>query len=371
VRILYGVVGEGMGHAMRSRVVLDELTRRHDVQVVVSGRAHDYLKARESDRLGVNRIWGLSIVYEDNQVRNFRTVLANLKGALVKGGWPENIRAWFDLVERFRPEVVVSDFESWSYLFAKIQGLPVISLDNQQIIARCRLAPEAIAGHEVDYRLTRAIVRAKLPGCAHYLVTTFFHPPVEKPRTTLVPPVLRGEVLAARPEPGAHLLVYQTSTSHGALLEVLRRAGVECRVYGVRREIREEQREGELRFRPFSEAGFVDDLRTARAVISNGGFTLLGEAVYLGRPVLSVPVGHQFEQVLNARYLGIEGFGMAADEVTPDVLGAFLERQPELSRNLARYRQDGNRRLFDELDARLEEAVRTGGPPFEELDGDD
>ncbi|HZY04720.1 MAG TPA: glycosyltransferase family protein, partial [Anaeromyxobacteraceae bacterium] len=42
MRILYGVVGEGMGHALRSRVVLDELTREHQVQVVVSGRAHDY-----------------------------------------------------------------------------------------------------------------------------------------------------------------------------------------------------------------------------------------------------------------------------------------------------------------------------------------
>ena len=39
MRILYGVVGEGMGHAMRSGVVLDHLTRNHQVQVVVSGRA--------------------------------------------------------------------------------------------------------------------------------------------------------------------------------------------------------------------------------------------------------------------------------------------------------------------------------------------
>jgi uncharacterized protein (TIGR00661 family) len=368
VRILYGVVGEGMGHAMRSRVVLDELTRHHDVQVVVSGRAHDYLKAREGDRLGVNRIWGLSIVYEDNRVRNFRTVLANLKGALVKGGWPENIRAWFDLVERFRPEVVISDFESWSYLFAKIQGLPVLSLDNQQIVARCRLAPEALAGREADWRLTRAIVKAKLPGCFHYLVTTFFYPPVEKPRTTLVPPVLRREVLEARPEPGEHLLVYQTSTSHGALLDVLRRSGVECRVYGVRRELREEVREGNLRFRPFSEAGFVDDLRTARGVVSNGGFTLLGEAVHLHRPVLSVPVGKQFEQVLNARYLELEGYGVAAEEVTTGVLAGFLERLPELSRNLSAYRQDGNRRLFGELATLLEQASRRGGAPFDEVD---
>ena len=289
VRILYGVVGEGMGHAIRSRVVLDELSRRHEVEVVVSGRAHGYLKALESERLGVNRIWGLSLVYEDNQVRNFRTLLANLKGALVEGGWPENIRAFFDIAERFRPDVVVSDFESWSYLFARMNGLPVISLDNQQIVARCELPPEVTEGHEAEAQLTRAIVKAKLPGCLHYLITTFFYPPVVKPRTTLVP-ILRPLVLSARPEEGEHLLVYQTSTSDAALLDRLRETGVECRIYGVRRGIQTEEREGTLRFKPFSDEGFIDDLRSARGVVANGGFTLLGEAVHLHRPVLSVPV---------------------------------------------------------------------------------
>jgi uncharacterized protein (TIGR00661 family) len=353
VRILYGVVGEGMGHAIRSRVVLDELCRHHQVEVVVSGRAHDYLKAIESERLGVNRIWGLSLVYEDNRVRNFRTVLANLKGALVSGGWPENIRAFFDLAERFRPDVVVSDFESWSYLFARTNGLPVISVDNQQIVSRCELPPEITAGHEAEAQLTRAIVKAKLPGCLHYVVTTFFRPPVVRPRTTLVPPILRPEVLAARPEDGGHLLVYQTSTSDASLLDRLRESGVECRVYGVRRGLAAEEREGNLRFRPFSDAGFVDDLRTSRGVVANGGFTLLGEAVYLHRPVLSVPVQKQFEQVVNARYLEREGYGMAADAVTGDVLGRFLERIPELRRNLDGYGQDGNRELFRTLDGLL------------------
>ncbi len=368
MRILYGVVGEGMGHAIRSRVVLEELVRHHEVQVVVSGRAHDYLKKLESDRLGVNPIWGLSIVYEDNHVRNFRTVLANLKGALVEGGWPENIRAWFDLAERFRPQVVVSDFESWSYLFAKTQGIPCISVDNQQVISRCRLAPEVIAGHEAEFRLTRAIVRAKLPGCFHYLVTSFFDAPVIRPRTTLVPPILRTQVLSARPEDGDHLLVYQTSTSYGGLLDALRASGVECRVYGVRRGITAEEREGNLHFRPFSDEGFVEDLRTARGVISNGGFTLLGEAVYLHRPVLSVPVGGQFEQVVNARYIAREGYGMAADEVTAPVLGAFLERTPEFRRHLARHAQDGNRALLGKLDALLAAAAAEGTPWHDDAD---
>ena len=73
MRILYGVVGEGMGHAMRSRVVLDDLVERHDVQVVVSGRAYDYLNKRASEHLAVKKIWGLTIVAEDNEV-NFELV---------------------------------------------------------------------------------------------------------------------------------------------------------------------------------------------------------------------------------------------------------------------------------------------------------
>lgn len=352
-----------MGHAIRSRVVLDELARQHELEVVVSGRAHGYLKAIETDRLGVNRIWGLSIVYEDNQVRNFRTLLANVKGALVKGGWPENIRAFFDIAERFRPDVVISDFESWSYLFAKAQGLPVLSIDNQQIVARCELAPEVLAGHDAEYQLTRAIVKAKLPACFHYLVTTFFHPPVAKRRTTLVPPILRPQVLEARPEDGDHLLVYQTSTSYGELLEHLRATGVECRIYGVRRGIEKEERDGKLRFMPFSDDGFVEDLRTARGVVANGGFTLLGEAIYLRRPVLSVPVGKQFEQVVNARYLELEGFGVAAYEVTGAVLGEFLARVPELRRKLSGYHQDGNKEMFACLGERLAAAVPSPDRP--------
>jgi uncharacterized protein (TIGR00661 family) len=339
-----------MGHAMRSRVVIDHLTAGHDVQVVVSGRAYDYLKARESDRLGVNKIWGLTIVYEDNEVRNFRTVLHNMAGA-VTGGWPRNVRAYFDMAEQFRPDVVVSDFESWSYLFARTHGIPVISLDNMQILSRCAVPPEVVQGHELDFQLARALVRAKLPGCFHYLVTTFFQLPVRKPRTSLHPPVIRPELLQARAEVGDHLLVYQTSESDAGLPALLARCGRECRIYGLRRELKADVVEGNLRFRPFSERTFVEDLRTARAVIANGGFTTLSEAVYLHKPLLASPVRKQFEQVLNARVLESEGYGLAVDgELGAERLGQFLERIPQFAEKLTGYSQDGNTVMLGALD---------------------
>jgi len=277
-----------MGHAMRSRVILDELTKRHEVQVVVSGRAYDYLQKRASEHLSVKKIWGYTLVYEDNEVQNFKTLLENVKGAV--RGWPTNVKAYFDVAEKFQPDVVISDFESWSYLFAKSHRLPVISVDNMQIIDRCRHAPAIVKGLGAEMKLTQAIVKAKVAGAFHYYITTFFYPPVRKPDTTLHPPILRPEILAARPEDGEHLLVYQTSTSNTALPEILQRSGVECRIYGLRRDLKEDVREGNLVYRPFSEAGFIDDLRTARGVIASAGFTLMGEAVYLRRPMLAIPL---------------------------------------------------------------------------------
>jgi len=355
MRILYGVTGEGMGHAMRSRVVLESLAGQHEIQVVVSGRAADYLSKRSSDVLSVRKIWGYTLAYEDNELQKWRTVVQNLKGALA--GLPKNIRAYLDIVEAFRPEVVITDFETWSYLFGLRHELPVISIDNMQIINRCAHAPEMLAGHEGDFRLTNAVVKAKIPGAVHYHITTFFYPPTRKPNTSLHPPILRPEILAARGEPGQHLLVYQTSTSNAALPEILKRSGRECRIYGLRRDIASEVVDGNLRFRPFSEAGFIDDLRTAAGVVASAGFTLMGEAVYLRRPMLAVPIAGQFEQVLNARYLERDGYGLAADEISDDRLGEFIERLPDFERKLAGYSQNGNQDLLDSLNRTLAAAV--------------
>lgn len=103
MRILYGVVGEGMGHATRSRVVLEHLVQKHDVHIVVSGRARDYLARRFAN---VHNIWGFTIQYEGNSVKKWQTLLQNLKGAV--SGWPQNVRKYFELVETFQPSSATS-----------------------------------------------------------------------------------------------------------------------------------------------------------------------------------------------------------------------------------------------------------------------
>lgn len=354
MKILYGVVGEGMGHAMRSRVVLEHLLAQgHEIEIMASGRAVEFLTKRFD---GVNRIHGLHMIYEENRVRRGKTLLSNVtQGA---AGLPKNIAAYFELIREFRPDIIISDFESWTYLFAKTHGLPVVSIDNMQIINRCTHGPEIIRGDEADFTVTRLFIKGKLPFCDHYVITTFFRPAVRKPRTTLCAPILRPEILEANRRKGDHLLVYQTAEGNATLEETLKKTGLECRIYGMRRGIGEEQVAGNLRHRPFSELGFIDDLASAKGVIAGGGFTLMGEAVYLHKPMLAVPIRHQFEQVLNARYLEHEGFGRAALSLEdPRTILDFVEAIPACEDKLAAYAQDGNRELFDTVDQLLDRAA--------------
>jgi uncharacterized protein (TIGR00661 family) len=354
VKILYGVVGEGMGHAIRSKVVLDHLvTEGHQVEIMSSGRAVSFLKGHFP---AVNPIHGYFMIHEDNYVRRGKTLLANVtKGA---AGVPRNIAAYFELIDDFRPDVVISDFESWTYLYAKSHRLPVLSIDNMQVINRCTHDDTILDGERANFEITRAFVKAKLPFCDHYFITTFFHPPIRKDRTTLHAPILRPEVLAATPSEGEHLLVYQTAEGNDGLADVLAATGLECRIYGMRRNLDEEQVDGNLRYQPFSEDGFIADLASARAVIAGGGFTLLGEAVHLHKPVLTLPLKNQFEQLLNARYLAREGFGMATPTLTePGPIEEFLSRLSAYRDQLAGYPQKDNADLLAAIDEKLDQAA--------------
>jgi uncharacterized protein (TIGR00661 family) len=353
VKILYGVTGEGMGHAIRSRVVLEHLVGHgHEVEIISSGRAVDFLKRRFD---GVHGIHGLHMIYDDNRVQKSKTLLSNL--GLGARGLPGNIATYFDLLEDFEPEVVISDFESWTYLFGRAHRLPIISIDNMQIINRCRHDKALLEGHKALFQITRAFVKAKLPGADHYVIATFFKPEIRKKRTTLVPPILRQEILDKARSEGEHVLVYQTGEGYDELMKTLADTRLEYRIYGARRGISEEQVEGNLRYQPFSEDKFIDDLASCRGVIAGGGFTLMGEAVYLHKPMLSVPLGGQFEQILNGRYLAALGYGATAPELDDKTVHAFLEQLPAYTKALAGYTQDGNKQLFEVLDGLLDRAA--------------
>jgi uncharacterized protein (TIGR00661 family) len=350
MKVLYGVNGEGMGHATRSEVVIKSLLERHRVRVFASGAAFRHL----SERLpAVDQVFGPTFAMGEGQIRRWQTVVQNFRSA--REELPEGVKVWAEEVDEWQPDVVISDFEPVSAGFARWARTPLVAVDNINVIDRCRHGRRIIGAERDEYLIARALVRGMVPGAAEYVVTTFFRPPLARKRTTLVPPILRSEIASAKSEEGEHLVVYWGGEEK--LLESLRRSGVRCLIYGMRGGPDEARADGNLEFRPPSNEGFVEALRTCRGVVAGGGFSLLSEAVYLGKPVLSVPLRGQFEQLINARYLQARRYGLCAEDFADDPVARFLEELPSFREALSTYRQDGNAVALKAIEERAEAAV--------------
>ena len=152
--------------------------------------------------------------------------------------------------------------------FARRFDLPIVSIDNQQIIHKCKHDEASPKASGADYRATRAFVKAKLPGCDHYLITSFFTPADPRQIRAIASPSCRpscgSEILALTPTKGDHVLVYQTSTSDKALLAELNRLP-EAQFRRVRASAR--RGAGQLRHPQFLGAGLrrAISLRRARS----------------------------------------------------------------------------------------------------------
>ncbi len=82
--------------------------------------------------------------------------------------------------------------------------------------------------------------------------------------------------------------------------------------------------------------------------MSTAGFTLLSEALHLGKPVLAVPNRGFFEQAVNALYLRRSGRGEAVlGRLTASAIERFLHAPP----SVAPGGHIGNARAADHIEA--------------------
>jgi uncharacterized protein (TIGR00661 family) len=339
--ILYGVNGEGAGHSTRAKEVLSHLVAQgHVVQVASFDRGFENLKPH----FDVTEIYGFHFAYVDNRVRYKRTIAKNLLTVPQAAQSLSRVKA---LVDEWKTDLIITDFEPLTCHLGHNKRLPVISIDNQHCLTNAVVSyPRKYRG---DAAAAKLVTRLMTPHANAYLVISFFPAPVRKRNTYLFPPLLRREILEATPTQGDHVLVYVTSPAP-ALAILL--ASVRCRfiAYGFGRE----GQEGNILYKKPSLDGFFADLTRASAIVANSGFSLVSEALHLGKPYLAVPVSHQFEQIFNAYWLEKSGYGAFWEELNKERVEAFLYNLPQYRDRLAQYPRKGNGALLEKLDALID-----------------
>ena len=338
VRILYGVCGVGMGHAVRSKVILEYLEKKHELVIVSSHESYYFLKKHFKK---VYSIEGFELVLSRNAILNFKTFLKNFR----KASWENYLgfKKTEEKINQFHPELVISDWETYTSLYAKKYYVPLISLDNAHYLLFGKY--HYPRSYYLQYLKAKKVLESLMVKAKHYLVLCFDHQELRPlPEVSKGLSVLREGVLKAKPSIEDFVLVYLTSRQYKEIGIILQSVDERFILYG-----NENKSEKNLEFRRFGETkGFIQDLVRCKAVISSGGFTLLSEAIHLGKPLFVLPLKNHFEQLLNALYIEKYGYGVYKVNPQREDFVSFFKKLESYSQE--RNPRKDNKLFFTELE---------------------
>ena len=308
-KIFYSMAGEGRGHAVRVRTLVEHLKHEHELHLFAPDEAHDFLQRfygpqSPDPSIQLWRVPGLRFHYVGGKL--------NLAGSIGRGiryaAWelPRLVAAFRRRIQAERPNLVISDFEPALPRAARREGIPFLSVDHQQVLVACDLSSLPSELRWYAWWMGWA-VRWHYAGRCQGVTTAFYQPPLRPgfERLKMVRSIIRPEVAAALPGDGNYLLSYLRSNTPRQVLEVLAKSEMPVRVYGLG----QRPAMGRLTFCAIHEQTFVDDLAGCRAVVCAAGNQLLGEAISLGKPVLAIPETIHHEQRINAHFLREMGAG--------------------------------------------------------------
>jgi uncharacterized protein (TIGR00661 family) len=335
MRIAYGVMGYGRGHAMRTMSVLPALMKEHEITVFAGGDAYEVL----APLFPTVRIPTIGYRYNERGGHSLpKTLGENLApmADLLLGGLGT------ELVQReFRErgiQLVISDSEAWTHRSAQKLGIPRISFDHVGIIAYCKphFPPDLwLAGMRdaVGYRSLMGIPE-------RILISSFYPAEGQYPGVKVIGPMLRDEVHRVKSVQGDYLLAYFNKGEHQYQPHIdraLRLLDCPVVVYGTKYRGKVDN----LDFRAPSTEWFVHDLAHCRAVLSTAGNVLIGEAIHFGKPILALPED-AFEQRLNAYMIERMGVGMRGDlrGLTPSDVDRFMGNHDYYGSNMKEHAGD-------------------------------
>ena len=343
--VFYCVCGEGMGHAIRSGVIIDRIKDKYDVYIFSSDRAYEYLNSKFDN---VYKIGGFNTVYINNKVNNLQTLANAIKRN------PTNMKIGYENLYKkareIRPDVIVTDFEIYATMVSKLLQIPLISLDNIHMITQTKIHyPEH---KRIEMLKAKGVIKTYVVKPKFHILTSFFYPKIRAKKNAIIyPPVIREDILKLEPTNGDHVIVYQTSRESVKLVRKLKALKDEkFIVYGFNKD----EVDGNLTYKKFNEDVFYDDLASAKAVISNGGFTFISEEKKKKKPIYSVPALGNFEQTLNGYYVERLGYGEYHEVMNAQRVENFLERLPKYKKRLSTVKKTNNDGIIKELIYRIE-----------------
>lgn len=363
MRILFLVQGEGRGHLTQA-ISLGQVLRSagHKVVGVMVGTSPGRNIPsffQEQIFAPVHHFAAPNIIYKAhgggmNVGRTIATHLAHLPKYL------KSLRRIHETVRQINPDLIVSFYDTYGGLYNMIyrSGIPMICIAHQYLLLHPKfIFPER---SRVNQFLINLNSKSTSWLSANRLALSFREmPSAPELKITVVPPLLRKEVTRLIPQQGSFILVYMTH--HSLSTQVIdwhrKHPDVQLHCFWDNPDASEEfVFDSTLTFHKINSEKYLRMLATCRALVTTAGFESVCEAMYLGKPVMMVPVPNHFEQECNAIDGVISGAGVMSKSFDLSVIFEYLPKHIDQSEKFRNWYHRGHQMFVREI-AEFEKSI--------------
>lgn len=279
MKILYAVQATGNGHISRAMELLPSLRLYGKVDVFLSG-ANSQLKAEIPVRY---RSRGLSLFYNNGGGLHYTKTIKSFNP----------LRVWNEVkdlpVEKY--DIVINDFECITALACAYKKIPSVNFGHQasfQSALTPRPEKKDAAGEFIlkHYGSASAYIGLHFKRYDDFIFT----------------PVIKKEVLCARPVNKNHITVYLSAFSDETLRYYFSPLK-EFQFQVFSKEVKQPFTDGNITFIPVNNRLFTESMINSAAIVTGAGFETPAEALHLQKKIMAVPIRGQYEQLCNAAAL--------------------------------------------------------------------
>jgi len=277
MKILYAFNGTGYGHASRVISILP-LLQHHEVDIMVSGEMNPI-------DIGYDikyQFKGFTFVYDNGKINYWKTIKRLDIIQFIKDVWSLNVTQY---------DLVISDFEPISAYAAKLRVVKSLSLSHQASF----MSKNTPRSYEVD-PMAEWVLKNYAP-CKHNIGFHF-----DKYDDFILSPHIRSVIRdnKDKTERKGYVLVYLSAYKVEDLVNVFSKYKDFQFVIFSSQVNKPGWNNSNVKFRPANQSEFMYALLQCSGVITGGGFETIAEALYLNKPVLTIPIKGQYEQECNA-----------------------------------------------------------------------
>ena len=331
-KFVFVVQGEGRGHLTQAMAVYESLIAEgHQVLALLIGTTKGKdLPAYVKERLRTHII--------PIESPHFIKDKSNRSISLIRTAWHtlrhlrtyrHSIRLIRHIVQQHRPDILINFYDPLVGMAAKIYSLQtkIVSVAHQYLY----LHPDFHFPKGSSFRnmwMIKNYTALTAAGSDALLALSFYPMQQMKHKHLHVcPPLLRKEIAEQEVFAGKHMLVYIVNAGYMKNIirwhEQHREVEIHCFTDSAAVKGKWEYHEG-LYFHSLDDRKFLYYMANAAALVTTAGFESVCEAMFMGKPVMMVPVENHFEQWCNARDAASCGAGIYAEQFDLTLLQDYL-----------------------------------------------